>query len=133
MGLGFSAVGLFGKLPFLCSSAVTFTFKDLSVSRSVRWATHEVIGKKPVLEYIGPGLTEVSFNIQLNSMLGTPPLAALIQLKKMLEKKQPERLLIGPDYLGKFVIESISEGRKYHNNFGICVSAEVGITLKEAA
>lgn len=69
MGLGFSAVGLFGKLPFLCSSAVTFTFKDLSVSRSVRWATHEIIGKKPVLEYIGPGLTEVSFNIQLNSML----------------------------------------------------------------
>lgn len=133
MGLGFSAVGLFGKLPFLCSSAVTFTFKDLSVSRSVRWATHEVIGKKPVLEYIGPGLTEVSFNIQLNSSLGTPPLVALIMLKKMLEKKQPERLLIGPDYLGKFVIESISEGRKYHNNFGICVSAEVGITLKEAA
>ena len=27
MGLGFSAVGIFGKLPFLCSSAVTFTFK----------------------------------------------------------------------------------------------------------
>ena len=127
MGLGFSAVGLFGKLPFLCSSAVTFTFKDLSVSRSVRWATHEV------LEYIGPGLTEVSFNIQLNSMLGTPPLAALIQLKKMLEKKQAERLLIGPDYLGKFVIESIGEERKYHNNLGICVSAEVSITLKEAA
>ena len=45
MGLGFSAVGLFGKLPFLCSSAVTFTFKDLSVSRSVRWATHEVIAE----------------------------------------------------------------------------------------
>ena len=124
MGLGFSAVGLFGKLPFLCSSAVTFTFKNLSVSRSVRWA---------VLEYIGPGLTEVSFNIQLNSMLGTPPLAALIQLKKMLEKKQAERLLIGPDYLGKFVIESIGEERKYHNNLGICVSAEVSITLKEAA
>lgn len=133
MGLGFSAVGLFGKLPFLCSSAVTFTFKDLSVSRSTRWATHEIIGKKPVLEYIGPGLTEVSFNIQLNSMLGTPPLAALIQLKEMLEKKQSERLLIGPDYLGKFVIESIGEERKYHSNLGVCVSAEVSITLKEAA
>lgn len=133
MGLGFSAVGLFGKLPFLCSSAVTFTFKDLSVSRSVRWATHEIIGKKPVLEYIGPGLTEVSFNIQLNSSLGTPPLVALILLKKMLEKKQPERLLIGSDYLGKFVIESIGETRKHHNNFGICVSAEVSLTLKEVS
>ena len=133
MGLGFSLTGLFGKVPFVSSSAIVYTFKDLSVSRSARWATHEIIGKKPKLEYIGPGLTEVSFNIQLNSSLGTPPLVALIMLKKMLGKKQPERLLIGPDYLGKFVIESISEGRKYHNNFGICVSAEVGITLKEAA
>lgn len=133
MGLGFSLTGLFGKVPFVSSSAIVYTFKDLSVSRSARWATHEIIGKKPVLEYIGPGLTEVSFNIQLNSSLGTPPLVALIQLKKMLEKKQAERLLIGPDYLGKFVIESIGEERKYHNNFGICVSAEVGITLKEAA
>ena len=124
MGLGFSLTGLFGKVPFVSSSAIVYTFKDLSVSRSARWATHEIIGKKPKLEYI---------NIQLNSSLGTPPLVALIMLKKMLEKKQPERLLIGPDYLGKFVIESISEGRKYHNNFGICVSAEVGITLKEAA
>lgn len=133
MGLGFSLTGLFGKVPFVSSSAVVYTFKDLSVSRSARWATHEIIGKKPVLEYIGPGLTEVSFNIQLNSSLGTPPLVALIMLKKMLEKKQPERLLIGPDYLGKFVIESIGEERKYHNKFGICVSAEVSITLKEAA
>ncbi len=133
MGLGFSAVGLFGNLPFLCSSAVTFTFKDLSVSRSSRWATHEIIGKKPVLEYIGPGLTEVTFNIQLNSMLGTPPLVALVGLKKMLEDRKAERLLIGPDYLGKFVIESIGETRKNHNSFGVCVSAEVSITLKEAA
>lgn len=133
MGLGFCLTGLFGKVPFVSSSAVVYTFKDLSVSRSARWATHEIIGKKPKLEYIGPGLTEVSFNIQLNSSLGTPPLVALIMLKKMLEKKQPERLLIGPDYLGKFVIESIGEERKYHNNFGICVSAEVSITLKEAA
>lgn len=133
MGLGFSLTGLFGKVPFVSSSAIVYTFKDLSVSRSARWATHEIIGKKPKLEYIGPGLTEVSFNIQLNSSLGTPPLVALIMLKKMLEKKQAERLLIGPDYLGKFVIESIGEERKYHNNLGICVSAEVSITLKEAA
>lgn len=128
-----SVIGIFGNIPFVSSNSIVFTFKDLSISRSTRWATHEVIGRTPLLEYIGPGLTEVSFNIQLNSMLGTPPLVALIQLKKMLEKKQAERLLIGPDYLGKFVIESIGEERKYHNNLGICVSAEVSLTLKEAA
>ena len=132
MPFGLSIMGLFGTLPFICSSSVTFTFKDLSVSRKARWATHEVIGQKPVLEYIGPGLAEVSFNIQLNSSLGMPPLAALIVLEKMLEAKKPQRLLIGPDYLGKFVLESIGESRKHHTKLGVCVSADVSITLKEA-
>lgn len=129
----FSTIGLLGTIPFLCSSEVVHTFKDLSITRSGRWATHDIIGKKPVLEYIGPGLTEISFSIQLSSFLGAPPLAALKLLESMLEKRQPQRFLVGPEYLGKFVIESMSEDRRHHNNRGICVYAVVNITLKEVA
>lgn len=128
-----SAIGLFGSLPFLCSTAATFTFKDLQVERSERWATHEVIGKKPVLEHVGPQLTTVSFTIQLNSFLGIPPTAALLVLRQMIESKKPQRLLIGPDYMGKFVLESISEDRRYHNSFGIVVAGEVKLSLREVA
>lgn len=104
---------------------------DLKVERSTRWATHEVIGKKPVVEYVGPGLASVSFTIQLNSLLGMPPIAVLKGLQMLMEKKEAQRLLIGPDYLGKFVIESVSEDRKEHTNLGIPVSGSVTITLKE--
>ena len=125
--------GLFGNIPFVTSFDLHQTFKDLKVERSTRWATHEVIGKKPVVEYVGPGLASVSFTIQLNSLLGMPPIAVLKGLQMLMEKKEAQRLLIGPDYLGKFVIESVSEDRKEHTNLGIPVSGAVTITLKEVA
>lgn len=127
-----SALGLLGAIPFVCSTSVVMTFKDLQVERSDRWATHEVIGGKPKLEYIGPQLNQVSFSMQLNSALGVTPLAALVALRELMELHEPQRLLIGPDYMGKFIIESISESRKYHNGLGICVSAEVTLNLREA-
>lgn len=128
-----SALGLFGVIPFVCSDSAMMTFKDLSVSRSTRWATHEVIGRKPVLEYVGENLATVTFNMQF--MTGErmpPPLIALKGLKELFDQHKAHRLLIGPDYLGKFVIESIGEERKHHNRFGVCVNAEVSLTLKEA-
>lgn len=128
-----SAVGMLGSIPFVCSSAVVMTFRNLQISRSMRWATHEVIGKKPVLERIGPELVEVTFDVQLNSNLGMPPTAAIQLFRRMLDKGEPQRLLIGPDYMGKFVIESISESQPYHTGFGIPVAATLSITLKEAA
>lgn len=128
-----SALGLLGMIPFVCSSSVVMTFKDLQVERSDRWATHEVIGQKPKLEYIGPQLLQVSFSIHLNSALGVTPLAALVALREMMELHEPQRLMIGPDYMGKFIIESMSENRKHHSGLGICVSADVTINLREAA
>jgi phage protein U len=126
-----TALGLLGVIPFVCSSSVVMTFKDLQVERSDRWATHEVIGQKPKLEYIGPQLLQVSFAIQLTSALGITPLAALVALKEMMELHEPQRL--GPEYMGKFIIESISESRKHHSGLGICVSADVTVNLREAA
>lgn len=128
-----SALGVLGLIPFVCSSSAVLTFRNLSVERSDRWATHDVIGNKPKLEYVGPNLLQVSFEIQLNSSLGVTPIASLIALKELMDLHEPQRLLIGPDYFGKFVIESMSESRKHHNGFGICISADVTLNLREAA
>ena len=127
-----SATGLLGYVPFICSSAMVMTFRNLRIERSMRWATHEVIGQKPVLERIGPELTTVSFDIQMNSFLGMPPIAAILIFRKMIESGEPQRLLIGPDYLGKYVIESMSEDRPYHTSLGVPVSATVTLSLREA-
>lgn len=128
-----SALGVFGLIPFVCSSSAVLTFRNLNVERSDRWATHDVVGGKPKLEYLGPNLLQISFDIQLNSSLGVMPIASLIALKELMELHEPQRLLIGFDYFGKFVIEAMSERRKHHNGLGICISADVTLSLREAA
>lgn len=37
-------------IPFYCSGKTACTFNDLHRSNSIRFARHEVIGRKPVLE-----------------------------------------------------------------------------------
>ena len=62
--------GLFGNIPFVTSSAVCLTFKDLKVERSnAVGATHEVIGKKPVVEArrTGSSVGELHDSTQLAS------------------------------------------------------------------
>lgn len=128
-----SALGVFGVIPFVCSSSVLMTFKDLQVERTDRWATHEVIGQKPKLEFIGEQLISVSFSIQLSAAQGMSPVLAMLALKKIMQTHEPQRLLIGTDYFGKFILESMSETRKHHNNYGQCIYAEVTLNLREAA
>ena len=67
-------LGVFGTVPFICAFDKVFTFKDLARSRSVRWAKHDVIGQKPVLEWIGPELDRISLRLRFDTSLNVPPL-----------------------------------------------------------
>ncbi len=128
-----SSIGILGTLPFTCSQEMVLTFRDLQVERSSRWGTHEVIGRKPVLEYLGPQLRTVSFTIPLTAFLVRSTLGVLKLIEQMVDSKEPQRLLIGPEYFGKFVVESISESRTHHTGLGVPVAATVTINLREAA
>lgn len=124
-------MGALGSLPFVCARGKVLTFNDLSRDQSARWAKHEVIGKKPVLEYVGEDLAKVSLTIRFDTNLGVPPLIGLDHLKKMLKNKQVKTLVIGGEYLGRYVIESVSEERKFHTGAGVCIVAEATIALLE--
>lgn len=124
-------LGALGQLPFICAYGKVLTFNNLSRDMSVRWASHEVIGKKPVLEYVGEDLMKVSLKIRFDQSLGVPPAIGLARLKQMLENKKYKTLVIGGEYLGRYVIESISEERKFHTGAGICIVAEATVNLIE--
>lgn len=126
-------IGALGSLPFVCSYGRVLTFTDLSRDNAARWAKHEVIGKKPVLEYIGQDLSEVSLKIRFDTSIGIPPLVGLNHLKKMLDNGMHKSLVIGGEYLGRYVIESVSEERKYHTGAGVCLVAEATVNLIEWA
>ena len=131
--MSFGVTGLLGLLPFVCSSSVVLTFQNASRELSTRFAHHEVIGRKPVHEWVGEDANRISFKIRFDSSLNSPPQAGLFLLKKMMDSHEPQRLLLGPEYMGKFIIESISEERRFHTGLGVCQVAEVTITLLECA
>ena len=127
----FGVVGVLGKVPFVCSHGMVLTFSKLTRERKTRWARHEVIGKKPALEWVGEDLNSVSLDIRFDMNLGTPPIVCLKVLEKMQASKEPHILLIGGEMLGRYVIESVSENRKFHSGAGVCMVAEVTIGLTE--
>lgn len=124
-------IGILGQLPFVCSSDKVLTFTELTRDNEARWARHEVIGKKPILEFVGEGLSSVSLTIRFDISLGIPPMVGLERLKRMLENRQYKTLIIGGEYLGRYVIEGVSEVRKFHNGRGICQVATANIKLTE--
>jgi phage protein U len=124
-------LGALGSLAFVCSDKLVVTHKDMSREIAARWAKHEVIGKKPKLEFVGPDLYTVSLKVRFDLNLGMPPAAGFLKLRKMLENKLFKTLIVGGEYMGRYVIDSISEERKYHNGAGICIIGEATINLTE--
>lgn len=125
----FGIQGIFGMVPFTCSSAQVLTFKDVSIQHTSRYVTHDVIGQQPVNEYIGPALTTVSFNVQLRTQQNSPPAVYIILLKEMLENGKSYPLCLGPDYLGRYILNSFTENRIYFNGFGTAIATDVALQL----
>lgn len=126
-----SAIGSLGQLPFVCSIHKVLTFNNMTRESSVRWAKHEIIGGKPVLEYVGEDLSSISLDIRFDVSLGMSPEMGLARLKRMMENKQYKTLVIGNEYIGRFVIESISEDRPQYDGNGFCLVATASIKLTE--
>lgn len=126
-----AVIGSLGQLPFLCSRKQVLTFTDLSEENAVRWAKHEVIGKKPVLEYIGPDLKIITLTIRLDAALGAPPLVYLNRLERMMLNGKYKTFIVGGEYIGRFVIKNMSKARKFFTGAGICQVALVTIELEE--
>ncbi|EED9388557.1 phage tail protein [Salmonella enterica subsp. enterica] len=125
-------IGLYGKMPFVASSLVVNTFTAFKRKSSRRIAKHEVIGKKPVLEDIGPDLDSISFLMRLDTNLGVLPLVTLNALRAVHSAFESNPMVIGAQYFGNFVITDIDEGWKYFGPLGSPRVIEVALTMTEA-
>lgn len=128
-----AVLGMYGMVPFVCSDSVMLTFRDLKVSRQSRYASHEVFGQKPVLEFVGESADTVSFSVRLDSEYGMVPSVALVLLDKLRLQHKAQALVIGGEYFGTFVLESVGETRRFHNGWGVCTVAEADLNLLECA
>lgn len=126
-------IGYFGNTVFETSSQRVFTFRGMSVSSQARYATHELIGKKPLLEFIGPGLKTVSLPIRLDLSLGVNPLEEINNLAAVRDAGEALPLVIGENYIGDFVLKSMSEDHRHLSNTGVLIVADITLSLEEYA
>ncbi|MBU5672651.1 phage tail protein [Paenibacillus brevis] len=128
-------IGSLGSIVFTVTPDTIRTFTEFTRTSASRWANHEVLGKKPVSQFIGPGLDTVSFTMHLDVRYGINPrkeLDALVELERS-GKAMP--LIIGGKGIGvsKFKITSLEQSWTEIDNRGNLLKASASITLEEYA
>ena len=126
-------IGYLGEVVFEVSAKKVKTFDDFKRNASSRVATHELIGRKPLLEFGGPGLETVSFPITLSAFLGLDPTEEVKILRDMRDQGLAVDFVLNgePQGAGLWVLESLSEKWKYVDNDGVPRQIDCDLTLRE--
>ncbi|WP_444322900.1 phage tail protein [Phascolarctobacterium faecium] len=126
-------VGSMGDIPFVVSYGKIRTFSDYGRSGSGRWAKHDLIGSKPVMEFLGPDVEKVSMKIQLRTDHGINPESELERLRKMRDTGAVFPFILGgaPVSDNYWLLEDIGENVSYWRAGGKILSVSVDITLTE--
>lgn len=127
--------GCYGVVIFEASRKRVHTFSELKVKNENRYAQHDVHLQMPILEFTGPGLTEVSFAMNFNKEWGSDPFISLSMLRLYMATGFVAPLLVGnrPVTLGwnLFVVTSVDEEHKFYDARGTLFGASVQVSLKE--
>ena len=126
-------VGSMGDIPFVVTYGKIRTFSDYGRSGSGRWAKHDLIGRKPVMEFLGPDVEKVSMKIQLRTDHGINPESELGRLRKMRDTGAVFPFILGgaPVSDNYWLLEDIGENVSYLRAGGKILSVSVDITLTE--
>lgn len=127
-------VGILGRLiVFEVSSDKIFTFDNLQRTVSGRWTQHDVIGGKPVSEFLGPGAQRLTFEIFVSAMHGVNPRKTIMELEDAVERGEHHAFVLDGKKIGKheWAVESVSETWGEVMEGGKLLSAHLMLTLLE--
>ena len=128
-------LGAFGKtIVFEVNDRKILAPQDVKREIAGRWKTHEIVSKRPKMEFLGPDLAETKMKIVLSAEHGVGPRKTLENIEKAVNEGTTDWLVIGGKILGsqKVAITRCSEAWDTIYNQGELVKATVEITLKEA-
>lgn len=126
-------LGALGDIVFQVSSREVITFSGMKRTTKARYASHEINGQKPLLEYLGPDGEEISFTMKFSPSWGVDPTEQAEKLRELCEKGEAMYLIIGNQTVGanQWIIESVGESLVSVDNMGRVIVSEVDVTLKE--
>jgi len=126
-------VGSLGDLLFEVSNYRVLTFRDFKREGGAKYATHEVIGHPPKLEFLHREAREISLEIDLVKDLGIRPEDEVQKIIDMCEDGAANYLVISGKVYGdcQWIIETYSEQVKYFDGKGEVIASKISLRLKE--
>ena len=128
-----SAIGSFGDIVFSASAFKVLTINNYRRSTKARLATHEIIGQKPVVEFLGADGEEISFSMQFFASMGINPASEAEKVRQMCQTGQTEYFMLGNECIGgnKWLVSDVSESADVIDNHGQILVSKLEVTLKE--
>ena len=96
-------VSTFGNIVFEVSDGKVRTWSSFSRKGDAKYAEHALIGRKPILEFVGLDAEKVDLQIRLDAGLGVNPTKEIQALREMRDRAKSHRLIVSGVPLGKFV------------------------------
>lgn len=126
-------IGALGKVVFVATPKTIRTFADFTRSTAGRWANHEVIGKKAVKQWIGPGLDTISFKMHFDAKYGIDPRKEMTGLQQLAALGKAMPLTIGGKALGSqmWVVTQLSQSWDVVDKDGNVITGNADVTLEE--
>lgn len=110
------------------------TFTGFSRKVAGRWGSHDRYLQKPLTQWLGPGLDEVSFQMRFDAQYGVNPRKEIDNLTMMASGGKAYQLVLGGKPFGAsgmWVITSLDAGLSQIDNKGAVLVATANISLQE--
>lgn len=126
-------IGYMGDVVFTVSSDYLLTPSEFQRSGESRWTEHDLILRKPVSQFKGPGLEKVTFKIHLRADHNISPDTQLKKLRQMRDTGAVFPLIIGgsPVTQNYWRLVSLSEEPNYYGPTGKLLQSTANVTLEE--
>ncbi len=127
-------IGRWGKdITFFVNAGKQLSFANMNRTSSGRWATHNIVGSWPKMEFLGPGMDEVTMDVVLDAAMGVNPRKRMGKLRVACKKGEVHYLYIGGRKVcqNKVAISKVSEEWDQIWNRGELVRAVVSVTFTE--
>lgn len=126
-------IGYMGDIVFISSADYFLTPSNYNRESSGRWVEHELLMRKPVSQFGGPGLEKLSFDILLDAGHGISPDEQLKKLRKMRDTGAVFPLVIGgkPVSQSSWRLDSLKESDHFFTANGQLQQCKVAVQLTE--
>ena len=120
-----------GPITFVASADLMRTFDEAKRKGAARWHEHAVHLAQPKLEFLGPGIDEITLSVRLDIKRGVVPRDELRTMRTQRDAGNVMALIVGGDYAGDFVLVDLNETWKHFDANGVLTLASVDLSIKE--